>query len=283
METDLVRDTPYPVPRCTTLYREDAIEIERRAADKNPKQSMALRDATGQASAWTVSRFRRAIDVIVASIALTLFSPIMCAAAIAVRLSSAGPVLFRQKRMGRNGLIFTVYKFRSMRITTEQSSFVTASGDTRITRVGNILRKCKLDELPQFWNVLRGDMSLVGPRPKLPHLEPLHLPCRPGITGAATLAFRYEEEMLSRVPREHLDAYYEKFVKPSKAKIDWEYMQSASWKTDLDILWHTAKSCISSRESPYRVNLPEYAEAMHEFTLQETGTDAQPAFSASLV
>lgn len=281
METDFVRDTPYPVPISTTFRFQDAIEIPASAEDS--ACATAISSERGCVSKWTLSSTRRAIDFGVAAAALFLFLPAMLLVAIAVRLSSPGPVLFKQQRMGRNGLVFTLYKFRSMRVMIDQSSPITVTGDNRITKIGKILRKYKLDELPQFWNVLRGDMSLVGPRPKLPHHEALHMPFRPGITGAATLAFRFEEEMLSRVPHEHLDAYYERFVKPSKANIDWEYMQSASLRKDCGILWQTAKSCISSGETQYQVQLPEFTDTMHEFVLQQTGTEPKPSFSASIV
>jgi lipopolysaccharide/colanic/teichoic acid biosynthesis glycosyltransferase len=234
-------------------------------------------------SAWALSRSRRVIDFLVAGLALTVFSPLMGLVAIAVRLSSPGPVLFQQERMGRDGAVFTLYKFRSMRLAADQFSPITVSGDNRITPLGKLLRQYKLDELPQFWNVLRGDMSLVGPRPKLPHHEGLYMPFRPGITGAATLAFRFEEELLSQIPRQHLDAYYEKYVKPSKAKIDWEYMRSATFRSDIGILWQTAKSCVSGEETPFRLDLPEFSELVQEAELQQTGTDPEPALSVGSV
>jgi Bacterial sugar transferase len=92
--------------------------------------------------------------------------------------------------------------------------------------------------------VLRGDMSLVGPRPKLPHHEALLLPCRPGITGVATLAFRREEEFLSEIPEDQLETFYETFVKPAKAQLDLEYMRTATLVSDLKVLWRTASACL---------------------------------------
>jgi lipopolysaccharide/colanic/teichoic acid biosynthesis glycosyltransferase len=188
------------------------------------------------------------MDVIVAAIALIVFFPVMLFAGALVRFGSPGPVFFRQKRMGRNGKVFTLYKFRSMCPKKGNNSSITVSGDVRITPVGGLLRRYKLDELPQFWNVLRGDMSLVGPRPKLPHHEALHLACRPGITGVATLAFRNEEDLLSAVPQDQLEVFYETFVKPAKAQLDLDYMRKATLGSDLKILWRTASACLFSSD-----------------------------------
>ena len=199
-------------------------------------------------SPWALSATRRLVDLAVAAAALVAFTPLMFLAAILVGLGSSGPVFFRQRRMGRNGREFTLHKFRSMRSENSSSSSITVSGDCRITPVGAFLRRFKMDELPQFWNVLRGDMSLVGPRPKLPHHEALHMTCRPGITGAATLAFRNEEEFLSEIPEDELEDFYEMFVKPAKARIDLEYMRSATPRGDLKILWRTATACLLSPE-----------------------------------
>lgn len=280
MDTDLVGGKPYPVPAGALFQFESANGT--RAPRILPNHSVT-QSRGAFVSAWARSRSRRAIDFLVACLALTVFFPLMCLVAIAVRLSSPGPVLFQQERMGRNGAVFTLYKFRSMYQAADQFSPITVMGDNRITSLGKLLRQYKLDELPQFWNVLRGDMSLVGPRPKLPHHEGMHMPFRPGITGAATLAFRFEEEMLSQIPRQHLDSYYEKFVKPSKARIDWEYMRSATFRSDMGILWQTAKSCVSGEETPYRLDLPEFAEPVQEAELQQTGTDPEPALGVSVI
>lgn len=281
METDFARDTSYPIPISTTFLSESA-EMKPLAAEiagihRAKSQPRAV------VSPWALSRSRRMIDAAVAVIALVVFFPVFGLVALGVRLSSPGPMLFKQKRMGRNGCVFTLYKFRSMRVAEDHSSPITVSGDNRITPLGRLLRKFKLDELPQFWNVLCGDMSLVGPRPKLPHHEGLHMPFRPGITGAATLAFRFEEEMLSQIPRQHLDAYYDRFVKPSKAKIDWDYMRSATLHTDIAILFETAKSCISNRPTSYRVDLPEFTDAVHETVLRHSETRSEPALSVGAI
>jgi lipopolysaccharide/colanic/teichoic acid biosynthesis glycosyltransferase len=194
--------------------------------------------------AWINSRRRRVLDCVVAAAALTILAPFFLLLALLVRLSSPGPIFFRQKRMGRHGVEFTLYKFRSMRVTKACGSPITVVGDSRITPIGALLRRYKLDELPQFWNILKGDMSLVGPRPKLPEHEALFLRVRPGITGAATLAFRQEEEVLARVPKHQLDSFYQEIVKPSKAWIDMEYITNATFRSDLRLLSDTCTSCL---------------------------------------
>jgi lipopolysaccharide/colanic/teichoic acid biosynthesis glycosyltransferase len=211
------------------------------------------------ASAWAMSRRRRAIDFVCALAGLICFLPLMLIIGVLVKLTSRGPALFTQDRMGRNGQVFTLYKFRSMRVADRDGSPLTVTGDKRITPIGAFLRKFKLDELPQFWNIVRGDMSIIGPRPKIPHLEIMHMPFRPGITGAATLAFRYEEEMLRDIPAEHLESYYNRYVKPRKAELDWEYMRTATLRTDLRLVWLTAKACISDREPEFEVTLPAFS------------------------
>jgi lipopolysaccharide/colanic/teichoic acid biosynthesis glycosyltransferase len=281
MDSDFVREPSQEIP-IQTAFRLDNL-VESSIWIESRRRSRAGIDRS-EVSQWALSGVRRGMDVVLATVALTISLPFMGLAALAVRFSSPGPILFKQKRMGRAGNVFTLYKFRSMRLEAELSSHITVTGDSRITRTGSLLRKYKLDELPQFWNVLRGDMSLVGPRPKLPHHEGLHMLFRPGITGAATLAFRHEEQMLSQIPSEHLDAYYDQYVKPLKAKIDWEYMRSASLKSDLGILWQTAKCCFSQKPSKYRAVLPAYnrsahEKSAHERSLHATGTEPEPIFS----
>ena len=196
------------------------------------------------ASPWVVSGARRFFDSVIAVIALLVLLPAMFLITLLVRMSSPGPILFQQRRAGRNREEFILYKFRSMRVENSPGPAITVSGDSRITPIGAFLRRYKLDELPQFWNVLKGNMSLVGPRPKLPHHEGLNLPYRPGITGMATLLFRNEEEILAGIPHYQLEAFYETCIKPRKARLDLEYMQSATLWTDLKLLWRTAASCI---------------------------------------
>ncbi|HZZ37814.1 MAG TPA: sugar transferase [Acidobacteriaceae bacterium] len=223
---------------------------------------IAQKRTASDASSWALSSTRRVLDALFAILALITFLPLMGFAALLVRLGSRGPVFFRQKRMGRNGKEFTLYKFRSMSCDGggANGSCITVTGDARITPVGSLLRRYKLDELPQFWNVLRGDMCLVGPRPKLPHHEALHMDCRPGITGAATLAFRNEEDFLSEIPEGQLEGFYEMFVKPTKARLDLDYMRSATLASDLKILWRTATSCLFSPEDSLSISAETVAQ-----------------------
>jgi lipopolysaccharide/colanic/teichoic acid biosynthesis glycosyltransferase len=196
---------------------------------------------------WNHSLGKRIFDVVVSSLALLLCLPLMALIAGAVALSSRGPVLFRQKRVGENGGSIELLKFRTMLNNPNRSGpGVTRSGDPRITPVGRFLRACKLDELPQLFNVLSGDMSLVGPRPDLAEfcqaLRPEHravLTLRPGLTGWATLHFRHEEELLTTVPKEQLIPYYRDEILPQKAELDLVYAERASFSGDFGLLWST--------------------------------------------
>jgi lipopolysaccharide/colanic/teichoic acid biosynthesis glycosyltransferase len=220
-----------------------------------------LRDAdhesvrASEPSAWSVSTAKRCLDFVVAGVALLLSWPLLILAAALVRLQSPGPVIFRQERVGRGGKLFILFKFRTMEVTSEEGPSLTKRGDPRITKFGRILRKYKLDELPQLINVLRGEMSLIGPRPKVPHLEAMAMPFRPGLTGAATLAFRCEEEMLQDIPDHELESYYCRAIKPLKAKLDWDYMQQATLASDMALLYETAACCISRRPNQWTVDL----------------------------
>ncbi|MGB8478570.1 MAG: sugar transferase [Acidobacteriaceae bacterium] len=191
-------------------------------------------------SSWCASNWKRAFDLLCIIPGLVLVSPALGMIAIAVRLTSPGPVIFRQQRVGRNRKLFTIYKFRTM---VENSEAIgpghTAKGDPRITFVGRVLRRFKLDELPQLYNVLRGDMSLVGPRPKLPNHDPAPMACRPGVTGAATLAFRHEARILSGVPADRIEGFYQQYIVPHKMRLDSEYMERATVLSDISLLLAT--------------------------------------------
>lgn len=198
-------------------------------------------------SGWNFSRRKRVLDFVLAALAVIVTLPIMLLIAVAVRLSSPGPVLFRQRRVGPGGKLFEILKFRSMFCETNSGPGITRGGDRRITKVGRILRKTKLDELPQLFNVLDGQMSLVGPRPELPEyyatLPPQYVSIvrlSPGITGWATLHFRNEEELLARVSEEQMSEFYLGHVLPEKARLALEYAGRATFRGDVIILLRTA-------------------------------------------
>jgi len=200
------------------------------------------------ASGWSISLHKRIFDVAVALFVLTVLALPMLLVALLVRISSRGPAIFVQKRVGLHGRLFSIYKFRTM-VSFRGSSpgpGLTRDGDSRVTPLGRVLRKLKLDELPQFFNILRGDMSLIGPRPKLPQYAAIHdLPVRPGITGAATLAFRREEEVLCQIHPALLDDFYNRHIRPLKTRIDLNYMARATFGSDMRILAATFLACVS--------------------------------------
>ncbi len=199
------------------------------------------------ASVWSLSRTRRIIDISIAVSVLIVSAAPMIIIAACIRLTSHGRAIFSQERVGLGGRLFRIYKFRSMTTNSRQVQRIglTKDGDTRVTNLGRFLRKLKLDELPQFYNILRGDMSLVGPRPKLPrYAELLNMPYRPGISGAATLVFRHEEEILRNVPAHDLDSFYAEHIKPAKAHLDMCYMCKASPSADMRMLTDTFLACL---------------------------------------
>jgi lipopolysaccharide/colanic/teichoic acid biosynthesis glycosyltransferase len=194
-----------------------------------------------------------------ALLGLIVLGPLILGLALAVRLSSPGPAFHRATR-SRPGGTFTLYKLRSMTASAESNGpGVTASGDRRITRLGRTLRRTKLDELPQLWNVVNGDMALVGPRPEDPRYvdlsDPLHAKVfgvLPGITGLTALAYRDEETILADTAREaarsqgravatdkDLESAYRDVVLPAKLAMDARYLQERSLRTDVDIIGMT--------------------------------------------
>src|SRR4051794_9134 len=183
---------------------------------------------------------RRTLDVCAATVALLLLSPLLLVLALLVRASSAGPALFVQQRSGRYGRPFRLLKFRTMR-SDASGMQITVAGDPRVTRVGALLRRTKLDELPQLWNVLRGDMSLVGPRPEVPrYVDCLDaeqrqvLAVRPGITDPASLAFRDESELLSRC--ENPERAYREDILPHKVALSLDYLARRTVWNDVGVL-----------------------------------------------
>jgi lipopolysaccharide/colanic/teichoic acid biosynthesis glycosyltransferase len=191
----------------------------------------------------------RVFDVAVSGTLLAALSPVCCGIALAIRCDSRGPILHRAIRMGRHGRPFTLYKFRTMVPgAAAVGPRITAASDTRVTRVGRFLRKTKLDELPQLWNVVRGDMSLVGPRPEDPRFLPYYqaehqlvLSVRPGITGPSQLAFFNEEELLSPADPE---GSYVRDVLPRKLDIDLQYAREHRLGQNVSILMRTFAAAV---------------------------------------
>ena len=223
--------------RRDTLRNDGSVEAVAPAGDNSPTVRSSPFLTNEQLSRWTQSNSKRIFDCACVLLTIPLLVPSLLVIALAVRLTSFGPVLFLQKRVGRHGRIFTILKFRTMiesRVVVHLA--VTASGNQRFTSIGPFLRRWKLDELPQLLNILLGQMSLVGPRPKIPEHLTCDLTCRPGVTGAATIAFADEETVLARVPKRDLDFYYRAVVLPAKGKLDAEYMARASFQTDLRLI-----------------------------------------------
>jgi len=191
----------------------------------------------------------RWVEIPLAFFGLVVFSPLLLVTMLAVRLSSPGPVIFRQQRVGKHGKHFTLYKFRTMRVNNEGSK-VTAGGDPRITPIGRVLRKAKLDELPELWNILRGDMSFVGPRPEVPELVELDNPlweeilcARPGITDPVTLSLRNEEELLAAFDG-NSEHFYQDVLQPYKLHGYQRYLRSRTIWIDLTVIGKTVLAVI---------------------------------------
>ena len=185
------------------------------------------------------------MDIMASALGLILLLPVICVIALAIVIHSGKPVFFQQKRLGRNGCEFHLLKFRTM-VTAKNGPGLTREGDARVTRIGRWLRKRKLDELPQLFNVLKGEMSLVGPRPDLEEFwsqasmeDRRILELTPGVTGAASLAFCDEERLLAQVPAEQLDSFYLQEILPQKARLDSEYAARATFRSDCGILLQT--------------------------------------------
>lgn len=209
---------------------------------------------------------RRLTDILVSLSALVILAPFLVLISFAIIVLNGTPALFRQRRVGKNGQPFNIVKFRTMRESAEPQA-VTAAGDARVTKLGKYLRRLKLDELPQFINVLRGEMSLIGPRPEMPQfVDPQDtlwqevLQVRPGITDVATLCFRNEEQILgSARNKEHV---YRRDILPAKLNLNRRYLVSRTWRTDSTLLWLTLKysvfpNAVDYREIAQSFNIPE--------------------------
>jgi lipopolysaccharide/colanic/teichoic acid biosynthesis glycosyltransferase len=196
---------------------------------------------------------RRLAETLLAAAALLVLAPLLAAIALAVRLTSAGPALHRAERVGRGGRIFTLYKFRSMAVGASGAA-ITRADDPRVTQLGRLLRRSKLDELPQLINVLIGDMSLVGPRPETPRYVALYdaaqrrsLAARPGITSPASLRYRNEETLLVGPDWE---TTYVETILPAKLRIDLEYLDRRTLCSDLVVIACTIAAWVKPAPPP---------------------------------
>lgn len=186
---------------------------------------------------------KRIFDIIASFLGLLIISPVILMIYVLIKILMPGPAFFRQRRTGKDGKLFTMVKFRTM-VLNDGNNTTSVRGDKRITPLGAVLRRYKLDELPELWNVLKGDMSLVGPRPDVPEFtgrltgeEKLILSLRPGITGPATIKYSDEEELLAGVadPLQFTD----EVIWPDKVKINLDYYYTRSFLKDLQIIFGT--------------------------------------------
>jgi lipopolysaccharide/colanic/teichoic acid biosynthesis glycosyltransferase len=199
---------------------------------------------------------KRTFDLVAASLGLLLTLPILAIVAILVKLGSKGPVFFRQKRIGRRFQPFELYKFRTMVPGAQnQGPTITAAGDPRVTGIGRILRSTKLDEFPQLLNVIRGEMSLVGPRPEVAQYVEMFrsdyreiLEARPGITDLASIKYRDEAGVLARAANP--EAEYVNRILPEKINLAREYVRQTSMGLDLKVIGWTLISIVRPPDSP---------------------------------
>lgn len=187
------------------------------------------------------SLVKRLLDVVLSIVGLIIFSPLMLITAIAIKLESPGPVIFKQERIGLNGKVFKIYKFRSMYVGAEKGGVYETKGDPRVTRIGGIIRMTSIDELPQFVNILKGDMSIIGPRPPLTYHpwsydeysdeQKRMFRVRPGITGWAQINGRKDVEW------------------PRRIELNVEYVEKMSFAFDLMIFIKTIFKVIGMKDN----------------------------------
>lgn len=197
---------------------------------------------------------KRLFDLLAAGLGLLLLSPLLLALALWIKLDSRGPVLFTQERVGRFGKLFLIHKLRTMAADAPaRGPQITVGADPRITGAGRFLRRTKLDELPQLWDVLRGEMSLVGPRPEVPRYVALYpeemrsllLSVRPGITDLASLEYRDEARLLATAADP--ERCYVEEVMPAKLRLSARYVKTRSFAGDLAVVWRTVLTVAARR------------------------------------
>lgn len=193
---------------------------------------------------------KRTFDLFASGLGLLLLSPLFLVLAVWIKFDSSGPVFYRQVRVGKGNRDFRLFKFRSMRVGSDQKGLITVGGhDPRVTRSGYYIRKYKLDELPQLLNVFIGDMSLVGPRPEVRKYVDLYTPeqmhvldVRPGITDPASIRYRNENELLEQV--DDPDKYYTDVIMQDKLQLNLEYVEKHSFRLDLQLIFKTFSEII---------------------------------------
>ena len=221
---------------------------------RNDRRKMVI-DSEEHGTASIKNGLPRQAEAAIALIGLVMAAPLIALTAIAIAVTSRGPVIFRQKRMGRKGRTFTMYKLRTMTAASVGPQ-VTAGDDPRVTPIGKFLRKTKLDELPELWNILKGDMSLIGPRPEVPRYVDLGDPmwrlvleARPGIADPMTLRLRNEEALLVEVEGDREQFYLETLL-PFKLEGYLDYLQARSWRSDVKVLWQTVVAVAFPNKTP---------------------------------
>lgn len=193
---------------------------------------------------------KRFFDIIASALALILLSPLFFIIAVAIKICDGGPIFYAQIRVGKGFVPFKIYKFRTMVVGAEKiGSAITAKGDERVTKIGKLLRRWKLDELPQLMNVLKGDMSIVGPRPEDPKYVNIFkddyrkiLQVKPGITDYASLEYRHEEEVLAKY--EDPEKAYVEFVLPRKIELSKKYIRERTILKDIALIIKTINKII---------------------------------------
>ena len=192
---------------------------------------------------------KRLFDIVVAGAGLLLLAPLFAGVAMLIKLDSPGPVFFKQKRIGRGFRPFWIYKFRTMRHDAPENMQLTVGADSRISRIGGFLRRSKLDELPQLFNILVGDMTLVGPRPEVPrYVEAFHrdyqeiLTVRPGLTDLASLKYRDEAALLGQSADPEQEYLHR--VLPDKIRLGKEYIRCSSLAFDMNLIMKTVRKVI---------------------------------------
>jgi lipopolysaccharide/colanic/teichoic acid biosynthesis glycosyltransferase len=228
-----------------------------------------LAEQTTLRNSFYLRHGKRWFDAVASFFGLLLLSPFLVLAAIAVSLDSPGSSFFLQNRVGKREETFQLFKFRSMRPSvTAGGPLITARDDARVTRVGRWLRRTKVDELPQLLNVLRGDMSLVGPRPEVSRYTKLYngeqkqvFAARPGITGPAAIVYANEEELLSR--QDDQEKYYVQSLLPAKLELDLIYCRNVSFRGDLALIFKTLGRLFDRRHKEGAL-IPSSSEGIQE-------------------